>query len=529
MKRVLVSDPIAPEGLAILESAPAIALDVRTGLKGDALLRALAGVNALIVRSATQVTAEVLEAADSLEVIGRAGVGVDNVDVAAATKRGVLVMNTPGGSATTTAEHALALLFSLARQVPQATASMKAGRWEKARFMGREIAGKTLGILGVGNIGRVVADRARGLKLKVIAYDPYLSADTAAHLEIELCSLDDLLARADFITVHAPLTPETRGLLGAAAFAKMKEGALLVNCARGGIVDEAALYEALASGRLGGAALDVFEREPPERGPLFDLDNFICTPHLGASTEEAQVAVSVAIARQVVDYLVSGVLQNVVNFPAISRELLELVGPYLHLAERAGSLAGQIHEGRFQKIHVQYDGEIAAYDLSAVTSAFLKGLLSRVFDAAAVNYVNARLLAREHGVEVIESRSARAKDYTSLCTLRIVGDGTELTISATLFGRNEPRIVRVNHFRLEVVPEGHAILLHNLDRPGVIGAIGTLLGQRGINISRMQLGLDRERGEALSVWSIDSAASPDVLEEIRRQPHTLSVKALELG
>jgi D-3-phosphoglycerate dehydrogenase len=529
VKRILVADAIAPEGLEVLRSAPKIAVEVSTGLQGEDLARALRGVHGLIVRSATQVTAAVLEAADALEVVGRAGIGVDNVDVPAATKRGVLVMNTPTGSAVTTAEHALALLFALARNIPQATASMKAGKWEKSRFTGRELAGKTLGILGIGNIGSVVADRARGLKMKVIGHDPFLSAEAAARLELELVSFDELLQRSDFLTIHTPLTAETRGLIGAAALARMKPTAMLIHCARGGIVDEAALCEALKSGRIAGAAVDVFEKEPPGRSPLFALDNFICTPHLGASTDEAQVAVSVAIAQQMADYFNHGILTSAVNFPAISRELLETLAPYLMLAERIGSLAAQVHEGTFERLNARYEGDVAAFDVSAVTSAFLKGLLSRVVDEASVNYVNARLLARERGLEVIESKSARARDYTSLLSLRVVGGDRESTIAGTLFGRSDARIVRINQFRLEVTPEGHAILLHNLDRPGVIGAIGTLLGRRQINISRMQLGLDREKGEALSVWNIDTAATPDLLEEIRKQPHTLSVKALSLG
>jgi D-3-phosphoglycerate dehydrogenase len=529
MKRVLVADAIAREGLEVLERAPGIALEVKTGLTGGDLLAAVRGVHAIIVRSATQITAPVLEAAGALQVVGRAGIGVDNIDVPAATKRGVVVMNTPGGSATTTAEHALALLFALSRQIPQATASMKAGKWEKSRFMGREISGKTLGIVGVGNIGRVVAERARALHLKVIAYDPFLSAEAAARAEIERTSLNELLERSDFITIHAPLTPETRGLIGSAAFARMKKGAMLVNCARGGIIDEAALHEALRTGRIAGAALDVFEREPPGESPLFALENFICTPHLGASTDEAQVAVSVGIALQVVEYLTQGSLRSAVNFPAISRELLDVLGPYLTLAERLGMLAAQIHRGPIEKISCCYDGEVASYDLSAVTSACLKGLLSCVLDAAGVNHVNARFLAREHGAEVIEAKSARAKDYTSLLTLKVAGGGEEVQVAGTLFGKNDARIVRINQFRLEVLPEGHGILLHNLDRPGVIGAIGTVLGARGINIARMQLGLDRGTGEALSVWSIDTAPPPAVLEEIRAQPHTLSVTPIYLG
>lgn len=528
-KIVLVADKLAPEGLAVLQRTEGLEVRVQTGLKGDALLAAARDVHAIIVRSASQITAEVLAVAEKLQVVGRAGVGVDNVDVQSATKRGVLVMNTPGGSAVTTGEHALAMLFSLSRQVPQATASMKAGKWEKSKFMGREISGKTLGIIGVGNIGRVVAERARGLKMKVLAFDPFLSAEAAAPLGIEVVTFEQLLERADYFTVHAPLTADTRSLLNGAAFAKMKKGAMLICCARGGIVDEVALYEALKSGHLGGAALDVFEQEPPGKLSLFELDNFICTPHLGASTDEAQVAVSVAIAEQVIDYLTQGTLKNAVNFPAISKEQLEVLGPYLDLVTRMGSAAAQLHGGAIHAVELTYDGEISGYDVSALTSAALMGLFSRGFAEEAVNHVNARLVAQARGVKVSETKSAQARDYTSLITLRAVGAGADFTIGGTRFGKHETRIVLLDQFRLEVVPEGHAIVVLNADRPGVIGAVGTALGKAGINVGRMQLSLDRQKGEALSVWSVEPAASKALCEELSKLPNTLRVQPLDLG
>jgi D-3-phosphoglycerate dehydrogenase len=528
-KKILVADKLAPEGLRVLEAHADIELRVSTGLKGDALLTAVRDVHAIIVRSATQITAEVLAAAGALEVVGRAGVGVDNVDVASATKRGVLVMNTPGGSAVTTGEHALSLLCSLARQIPQATASMKAGKWEKSRFMGREMSGKTLGIVGVGNIGRVVADRARGLKMKVVAYDPFLSPEAASPLGIEVVTFDELLARADFVSIHAPLTPETRNLFGATAFEKMKRTAILVNCARGGIVDEAALFDALKSGRIAAAGLDVFEKEPPGTSPLFELDNFICTPHLGASTDEAQVAVSVAIAEQIVDYLTQGALKNAVNFPAISREQLEVLGPYVLLCDRMGRLLAQLGPAPLAEVQVSYEGGIARYDVSALTSALLAGLLARSFSEEVVNQVNARGIAESRGISIAETRSERAKDYASLVTVRVAARTGEMTVAGTLFGATDARIVRVDQFRLEVLPEGHAIVVHNHDRPGVIGAIGTALGREGINVSRMQLGLDRDKGEALSVWNVDRAPSAALCDELVHLTNTVSVRAIDFG
>lgn len=528
-KKVLVADKLAPEGLKVLQAAPDVEVVVATGLKGDALNEAVRDVHAIIVRSATHITAEVMQSAQHLAVVGRAGVGVDNVDVAAATQRGVLVMNTPGGSAVTTGEHALALLFALSRQVPQATASMKGGKWEKSKFMGREISGKTLGIVGVGNIGRVVASRARGLHMHVVAYDPFLSAEVATPLGIEVVPLHELLARADYITVHAPLTADTKNLLDASAFAKMKKGAMVVNCARGGIVDEAALYEALKSGHLGGAALDVFSAEPPGPSPLFELPNFICTPHLGASTDEAQVAVSVAIAEQIIAYLSQGTVQNSVNFPALTREQLQVLGPYLMLCEKMGTLLSQLDAGPFTELRATFQGTIARYDVATLTSAALTGLFARSFSMGAVNPVNARTVAQARGLKVVESRSDSVQDYATLVTLEVRGPSGTQHVAGTLFGEKDARIVRLNQFRVEILPEGHAIVVQNADQPGVIGAIGTRLGQRGINVSRMQLGLDRKSGEALAVWSVDSVPPANLADELALLPNTRSVRLVEFG
>jgi D-3-phosphoglycerate dehydrogenase len=402
MVRVLVADKLAPEGMAVLQhaiDAGQLQVDERVGMKPDELCKAIGEYDGLIVRSASTVTKDVVEAASKLRVIGRAGIGVDNIDVEAATRRGIAVMNTPGGNNVTTAEHAISMLLSLARSIPQATASMKGGKWEKTKFTGSEISNKTLGIVGVGNIGRLVAERAQGLKMKVMAYDPFITEQKAREMGIELATLDAVLQRADFISIHTPLLPETRNLIDAAALAKMKPTARLVNCARGGIVDEVALADALRNKKLAGAALDVFEQEPVATdNPLLGLDNVVCTPHLGAATAEAQVAVSVAIAEQIVDFLVHNVTRHAVNLPSISAEQLDVLRPYLTLGERLGSLQAQLLEGAPQEIGVEYAGEVAAHDVQPVTIAVLKGLLGRLLETSVVNFVNARELAKERGI-----------------------------------------------------------------------------------------------------------------------------------
>jgi D-3-phosphoglycerate dehydrogenase len=525
--KVLVSDSLAEEGLAILERAPGLEVVKRTGLPPAELREALRDVEGLVIRSSTRVTAELIAAAPELRVIGRAGIGVDNVDVAAATQRGIVVVNTPEGNNVTTAEHALALLVSLARHVPQATASMKAGKWEKNRFQGTELWNRTLGVIGLGNIGRIVADRARGLGMQVIAADPYTSPEVAAKLDVELVSLDELLARADAITVHVPKTRETTKLLGREAFAKMKPGVLIVNAARGGIVDEAALLEALESGRVAGAALDVFEQEPPREGhPLVQHERVICTPHLGASTEQAQKNVSIAVAEQVRDFLLSGAIRNAVNVPSVSPELLEQVRPYLRLGEKLGRFQAQLSPGAIEEIEVEYAGEVAELRVAPITIAVLKGLLENVTDR--VNMVNAPLVAQERGIRVVESKSSRPMDFASAITTRVRGT-VERLIAGALFHGGQPRIVRIDDFMLEAIPEGPTILIFNHDRPGVVGAVGNLLGEAGINISRMQLALVRERGEAAMLVNVDQPPSDAVMEKLRALPHMITAQLVDLG
>lgn len=532
MDRVLVADKLAPEGMAVLRQAAdagQLCVDERTDLTPEALRASIGEYDALIVRSSTTVTAEVIEGARRLRVVGRAGIGVDNIDVPAATRRGIAVMNTPGGNNVTTAEHAISMLLALARSIPQATASMKAGQWQKSRFTGSEVCGKVLGIVGMGNIGRLVAERAQGLKMKVIAFDPFIAEQKAQQLGVELVPLETLLARADFVSLHTPLLPETRNLIDAAALARMKPTARLVNCARGGIVDEGALADALRSKRLAGAALDVFETEPPPPDhPLLKLESVICTPHLGAATAEAQVAVAVAIAEQIVDFLVHNVTRNAVNMPSISAEQLELLRPYLALAERLGSLQAQLLEEAPSELTVEYAGEIAAADVQPVTVAVLKGLLGRLLETSVVNYVNARALAGERGIQVVESRSSSPKGFTNSITVRVRTAHKTSEVAGAVFGRDVIRLVRINGFYLEAVPEGFILMLNNRDVPGVVGAVGMALGEAKINIAGLQLGREKIGGMALSLVHVDERIPDPVLERVRHLPNIVSAEMLEL-
>jgi D-3-phosphoglycerate dehydrogenase len=525
--KVLVSDKLAPEGLEILESVPGITTVVEPGLKGDELLAAVADAEGLVIRSGTQVTAEVIAAAEKLKVIGRAGIGVDNVDVPAATARGIVVMNTPSGNNITTAEHAIALLVSLARHIPQATTSMKAGKWEKSRFTGMELYNRTFAVIGLGNIGRIVAERAKGLGMKVIAYDPFLSEASKAAAEVELVSFDEMLTRADAISVHVPRTPETMGLLNDAAFAKVRSGVLIINAARGGIVEEAALLRALNDGRVGGGAMDVFEKEPPSADdPLVLHDRVICTPHLGASTEQAQVNVAIAVAEQVRDYLVEGIVGNALNVPSISKELYTQIRPYLELGEKLGRFQGQLRPGSIDRIEIEYSGDAAGLEVAPITVSILKGILESLSDA--VNLVNAPLVAKTHGIEVVESKVSRSRDFASAISTRVVGSGDRYIVGAVFHGA-QPRIVRIDDFMLEAIPEGPTLFIQNQDQPGVVGSVGTVLGQGGINISRMQLALIPERSLAAMLVNIDRAPDKAVMQQLHDLPHMISAQLVELG
>ncbi len=526
MPKVLISDSLAEQGVTVLEQAAGIEVINRPGCSPDELLELIADVDGLVIRSGTKVTADVLAAAKNLRIVGRAGIGVDNVDTSAATERGVVVVNTPEGNNITTAEHAIALMVSLARHIPQATASMKAGKWEKKKFQGMELYNRTLGVLGAGNIGRFVVSRAKGLGMKVIVHDPYLTAEAAARLEVERVALDEMMSRADIVTVHVPKTKETTGILGAAEFAKAKPGLLVINAARGGIVDEKALLDALESGQVGSAGLDVFVEEPPSAGhPLVNHPNVICTPHLGASTEQAQINVSVAVAEQVRDFLLKGEVRNSINVPTVSPEQMAELRPYITLGEKLGSFQGQLAQGRVDVVEVEYSGEIAELKVAPITIAVLKGILSPVRES--VNLVNASHIAQELGIKVIESKVARATDFASSVTVRVKGVVERLVAGAVFHGA-QPRIVRVDDFMLEAIPDGCTLLIHNHDQSGVVGHIGQVLGQAGINISRMQLALHESRGEACMLVNIDQDPGEEVLSALREADNMIAVQLLEL-
>ncbi len=526
--RVLISDTLAPEGVEILRKEAELAVDVRPGISAEELRSILPAYHALVVRSATKVTAEAIAVAENLRVIGRAGIGVDNVDVEAATRRGIVVMNTPGGNNVTTAEHAIAMLLALARNVAQATASVKQGKWERNRFMGTEVCNKTLGVLGLGNIGTIVAERARGLRMRVIAFDPFLTSEGAAKLGVELVTLDDLYARSDFVTIHTPLTAETRRLIDARALAKMKRGVRIVNCARGGIVVEEDLAAAIRTGHVAGAALDVFAEEPPAPGnACVSLDQVICTPHLGAQTDEAQVNVAVAVAEQVVAFLLRGVVQNAVNMPSLPPELLAVLRPYLRLAEKLGGLESQLVTDHPEEIRITYGGTVAEHDTTSLTAAVLRGFLAHFLDSP-VNYVNARHLAAERGIHVVETRTSQPTGFVNSVGVQVRTATGTTTVEGTVFGEDTLRIVNINGFHLEAVPEGYILMLQNRDVPGVVGRVGTLLGSSNVNIARLELGREHVGGMAVSLIHVDEPVPEPVLEKLRSEPSILSAQLIRL-
>lgn len=527
IKKVLICDPLSQKGLEILEKAKDIKYDIKIGLSPDELKEIVPEYDALIIRSETKLKRDIIERADRLKVIGRAGIGLDNVDLEAATKKGIIVMNTPQENAIAAAEHTIAMMLAISRKIPQANASMKAGKWEKRKFMGVELYKKTLGIIGVGVIGTIVADRARGLKMKVIGYDPYLSKEVAEKKGVELVSFDELLKNSDFISIHTPLTEETRNLIEKNAFEKMKDGVIIINCARGGIINEKDLYDAIKKGKVAGAALDVFEKEPAIGNPLLELDEVIGTPHLGAATEEAQENVAIAIAQQVVDYFTTGEARNAVNMPVVSPEILPLIKPYLRLAEKLGSFLAQISNYAIEEVLIEYHGEVIEYGTKPLTISVLKGLLTP-FVGETVNFVNAPVMAKERGIRVVESIRGQAEDFTSLIALTVKSKMEENYIAGTLFGKKELRIVKLNDFFIEAIPEGYILLVNNYDRPGVIGNIGTALGSRNINIATMQFGRDRMGGRAISLLHLDSPLPPGMLGEILRLPNIISVRQIQL-
>jgi len=525
--KVLVSDQLSEAGITVFQATPGIDVDIKTGLPPEELKTIISQYDGLVIRSATKVTADIIEAAKNLKVIGRAGIGLDNVDIPAASQRGIVVMNTPEGNTITTAEHTIAMILSLSRNIPQATASLKEGKWEKKKLKGRELFNKTLGLIGAGHIGRIVADRAKGMKMKVIVYDPYIKPEAIEKLDLEPVSFEELLKRADYITVHTPKTDETTNIINKDSISKMKNGAMVINCARGGIVNEADVYEALKSGRLGGAAFDVFSTEPPGKIELMTLPNFICTPHLGASTTEAQDNVAKEVAEQIVAYLLHGTIKNAVNVPSISSELMTILRPYVTLVERMGAFQSQLADSAIIEAKIDYSGTVTEYDLAALTTAVLKGLLTPILKDD-VNFVNAPHIAAERGIKVVESRSTTSPDFASLVKLTVKTLEGENIISGTIFGKKLPRILRINDFYMEAIPEGHNLFIHNNDKPGVIGSIATTLGRYGINISRMQVGERKGKKQNVILLTTNTVVTDEILEELRGLEHVFSARKIEL-
>jgi len=523
MTKVLIADALSPRAVEIFRER-GIETDVKTGLKPAELKAIIGDYDGLAVRSATKVTADIIEAATHLKVIGRAGIGVDTVDVKAATARGIVVMNTPYGNAITTAEHAIALMFGLARQVAAADRSTQAGKWEKSRFMGVELTGKTLGILGCGNIGSIVADRALGLKMKVLAYDPYLSPERAQALGVEKVELDGLLSRADFISLHTPLTDATRNIIDAAAIAKMRKGVRIINCARGGLVVEEALKAALDSGHVAGAAIDVFPVEPAKENMLFGRDDVIATPHLGASTTEAQEKVAIQIAEQISDFLLTGAVVNAVNMPSVSAEEAAKLNPYMTLARMLGSFVGQLTETDIRSVSIEYEGHAAEVSTRPLTACVLVGLLAPQLES--VNMVNAPEVAKIRNITVSEMTREKASDYQNLIRVRVESTDRTRNIAGSLFGATKPRIVELQEMAIEAEPAPSMLYVRNQDKPGFIGSIGRLLGDAGINIATFHLGRAAPGADAICLISIDQPVPDAVLNRVKAMPLVVKARAL---
>lgn len=525
--KILICDGLHESGLGLFAAAEGLSVDVHEQLSVEEIKARLHEYDAMVVRSRTRVTAELLEHALQMKVIGRAGTGVDNIDVKTASARGILVMNTPGANAMAAAEHTLALMLALARHVPQANQSMHDGHWDKKDFMGTELYGQTLGIIGLGRIGSIVADRALGMKMDVLCFDPYVIPEAAAIHGVELVSLDDLLARSDFLTLHTPITNETRNIINRSSISKMKPGVRIINCARGGLVDEEALYEALRAGRIGGAALDVFIQEPPTGNPLLTLPNLICTPHLGASSVQAQANVAKAIASQILDYLQLGVIRNAVNFPSLRPKDFEKIRPYLILAEKLGSLQGQLLTP-IQRLEIEYSGmDLQEVNLQPLTHTVIKGLLDPIL-AENVNLVNAPLLLKERQIDLSASTLSTTKGYTGLITVRVKGKKGVSSAAGTVFPGDEIRLVRLNDYPLEAELEGVNLVIQNLDKPGTIGFIGTTLGAFEVNIANMHLARTPQRDRAVAIIRLDDEAPDDALEALNNHPNIISVQQVKL-
>lgn len=524
MPKVLISDSLSDQAVNIFKDR-GIDVDVKTGMSPEELAACIGEYDGLAVRSATKATAEILDKATNMKVIGRAGIGVDNIDVAGATQRGIVVMNTPYGNATTTAEHAIAMMFALARQIPAADASTQAGKWEKSRFMGIELEGKTLGLIGCGNIGSIVADRAQGLRMRVIAYDPYLSAERAADLGVEKVELSALFSRSDFITLHTPLNEQTRNIIDAESIASMRDGVRIINCARGGLVNEQDLRNALDNGKVAGAAFDVFVQEPAKTNVLFDHPNVVCTPHLGAATTEAQEKVAVQVAQQMSDYLLTGAVTNAVNMPSVSAEDAPKLKPYMRLAECLGSFAGQLTESGIEAISIEYEGHAATLNTQPMTSAALAGLLSPMLET--VNMVSAGSIARERNISVTESKNETPGDFETLIRITVKTERQSRSVAGTLFADGNPRIVNIKGIGIEAQFAANMIYITNHDEPGVIGNLGRTLGDAKVNIATFHLGRKDQGSDAIALIQVDQPVSQELLDSIAALPNIVQAKSLK--
>ena len=525
--KILATDSLDSLGIEILKKEKGIEVIERPRLSSEELGDVLKDCQGVIVRSQTKLTGDIINSAPNLKVIGRAGVGVDNISLEAATRRGIIVMNTPQGNTTSTAEHTITLILALSRNISKADFSVRQGQWERNKFIGVEISGKTLGLIGLGQVGGDVAKSGRGLGMDVIAYDPYISADKAKRLGVKMVELDEIQGDADYISVHTPLTKETRHLIDGDFLARVKPGVRIINCARGGIIDEGALYEALKKGKVAGAALDVYEKEPVTKSPLFELDNCIFTPHLGASTREAQTGVAVTIARQVIDFLKKGIIRNAVNFVSLPQDLEIKLRPYCQLNEKLGQILTGLLQSHLSNVEVRYNGELTNFDTKPLTAGLLVGLLRPVMGDT-VNYINAYLLAKERGIEIIETKTNHLEDFANLVTVIGKGSKEEWSLAGTIFGQNDPRIVRINGFHVDAVPKGQMLVLVNNDRPGVIGDVGGLLGKNKINIAGMTCGRKEKANKAITVLNIDEPLSQDILNQIRSLPQIIFCQVVSL-
>lgn len=524
MAKVLISDKMDPLAAQIFQKN-GIEVDVKPGMSAEELMEIIGDYDGLAVRSSTKATLEMLGKAANLKVIGRAGIGIDNIDLEAATNKGVVVMNTPYGNSITTAEHAIAMMFALARQIPQANVSTHEGKWEKSKFMGTELYAKTLGVIGCGNIGSIAASRGLGLQMDVIAYDPFLTEDRAAELGVEKVELDDLFARADFITIHVPKNDQTKGLINKKTIAKMKDGVRIINCARGGIVVEADLKSALDSGKVAGAALDVFETEPAKENPLFGMENVICTPHLGASTTEAQVNVAIQVAEQMSDYLINGAVTNALNMPSISAEDAPKLKPYMTLSEQLGSLAGQITTDAIKAVNIEFEGSVAELNSGPLTALIMANLLKEQLDS--VNMVNALKIAEARGIEISQTKTGSSKDFRSLITVTVKTEEREHIVAGTLFTGKEPRIVNIDGVPIEAALSPYMLYIRNEDKPGLIGGLGTILAEAGQNIADFRLGRTARDDTAVALVALDEELPQGVFTKIQLLPQIKQVKSLK--